>query len=137
MVRYDDTAFRKMRDSGQALGYDPGAFAVTRSDLAFTIAPAVRQPTIRWVNDAGGQWSTASNWLDVATNAQQLPAIVARHAVRLCAGDGRQPRAGGVQCLHPLGAELPSVPEGLDACNLLGVHLILTAPCREVSPMHG
>lgn len=39
----------------------------------FTIAPAVRQPTIRWVNDAGGQWNTESNWIDVATNAARVP----------------------------------------------------------------
>lgn len=39
----------------------------------FTIAPAVRQPTIRWVNDAGGQWNTASNWIDVVTNAARVP----------------------------------------------------------------
>jgi hypothetical protein len=39
----------------------------------FTIAPATRQPTIRWVNDAGGSWATASNWIDVATNAARVP----------------------------------------------------------------
>jgi hypothetical protein len=39
----------------------------------FGVAAAVFVPTIRWVNDAGGDWSNASNWRDVATNAPRLP----------------------------------------------------------------
>ena len=33
----------------------------------------MRQPTVRWVNDAGGNWNVASNWIDVATNAARVP----------------------------------------------------------------
>lgn len=40
----------------------------------FTVAAAVFAPTIRWVNEAGGQWADASNWRDVATNLPRVPA---------------------------------------------------------------
>ncbi len=39
----------------------------------FTVAPAVFVPTIRWVNDAGGLWSSASNWRDVVSNQPRVP----------------------------------------------------------------
>jgi PAP2 superfamily/Bacterial Ig-like domain len=39
----------------------------------FTVAAAVFVPTIRWVNDAGGDWANANNWRDVASNAPRVP----------------------------------------------------------------
>jgi hypothetical protein len=39
----------------------------------FSITAATRQPTIRWVNDAGGSWNDPNNWRDAATNQPRLP----------------------------------------------------------------
>lgn len=40
---------------------------------AFHIGQVTRQPTIRWVNDAGGNWNDVNNWRDVATNQPRVP----------------------------------------------------------------
>ncbi len=54
---------------------DRAGNALGAADISstFTVAAAVFVPTIRWVNDAGGEWSTASNWLDIATNLPRIP----------------------------------------------------------------
>lgn len=49
------------------------ALGTTDIISTFTVAAVQRDPTIRWVNDAGGEWNIASNWRDVATNTARLP----------------------------------------------------------------
>jgi hypothetical protein len=39
----------------------------------FRVGSVTREPTIRWVNEAGGAWNLATNWLDVATQMPRLP----------------------------------------------------------------
>jgi hypothetical protein len=52
------------------VGNPLGAADVTST---FHIGDVTRQPTIRWVNDAGGQWNDENNWRDVATNQPRVP----------------------------------------------------------------
>ena len=39
----------------------------------FSVTAVTRQPTIRWVNDAGGAWNDPNNWRDAATNQARVP----------------------------------------------------------------
>ena len=39
----------------------------------FSIGAVAVQPTIRWVNTAGGDWNNPNNWIDVATNLPRVP----------------------------------------------------------------
>ncbi len=49
------------------------AMGAADSTSTFSVSAVTRQPTIRWVNQAGGSWSDPNNWLDAATNQPRLP----------------------------------------------------------------
>jgi hypothetical protein len=54
---------------------DRSGNALSASDVTstFSVAAATRQPTIRWVNNAGGAWTDLNNWRDAATNLPRVP----------------------------------------------------------------
>jgi hypothetical protein len=49
--------------------------ALGATDLVsdFQVGFATREPTIVWINPAGGMWEEPSNWLDVSTQVARLP----------------------------------------------------------------